>query len=834
MNKFLPLTAMFLWFISSIQSQTAFLDPSFGNGGIALPAGLEYGGFPNMVVQADGKILVRDVHTLNTGNSEQGVWIHRFLSDGSFDQSFGTGGSILAGVISHSNTRGNDLELLPDGKILTGYYSITGANDTIKTTIVRLMPDGSKDASFGTNGQVNIIESVPAVGDFPFLHDVEVQSTGRIVLVYHSHYSLYANYGFRLLQPNGYILSGYEDVNWGYIGDMDEFFTQALIQPDDKILIGGFRDPISGPSTEEDFLLERFESHTFTDDNFGFGGYAIADNNNQVDRMYDLFLEPDGKILTSGVSWPSTVMILKFLSTGAPDPSFGTNGKVLHTNLIAGEFTSAMSRSPDGRFVVSGWKSPLTFNHEAAIARYLPNGDIDTTFSPDGVVYLPFAETNLYTDFHDVIVLPDRRILACGVANTPSKHLFMVRFLPETDAVAWYRDLDGDGYGTSADIQYSVAAPTGYAPISGDCNDDNLNINPGAIEICGNEIDDNCDGIEAIDSLPPMAVCKDQIKIYLDSLGTVQINAIDLDNGSFDDCASTLSFGADTSTFDCMDWGINIVTLTVTDEEGNSSICQTIVKVADQIIPTAICLPTLDLFLDDWGNASLTALDINDGSFDNCGAIMNYWIDATAFNCTDLGIHSVTLTVEDNFSNINTCQTTVTIQDKQSPVVVCADTITLQVDAIGLINIPLMAIESGSFDNCAGMLEFQINPSQLSIANLGFNTITLTATDISGNENTCITIVELVDKTLGSHSLQNAQPIIVSPNPSTGIFELQVPEDMVSARAEVTNASGQLIWLETVRSRRFNIDLSNQISGCYYLKMQSATAVRMIKLLLLY
>ena len=132
------------------------------------------------------------------------------------------------------------------------------------------------------------------------------------------------------------------------------------------------------------------------------------------------------------------------------------------------------------------------------------------------------------------------------------------------------------------------------------------------------------------------------------------------------------------------------------------------------------------------------------------------------------------------------------------------------------------------------MLEFQINPSQLSIANLGFNTITLTATDISGNENTCITIVELVDKTLGSHSLQNAQPIIVSPNPSTGIFELQVPEDMVSARAEITNASGQLIWLETVRSRRFNIDLSNQISGCYYLKIQSATAVRMIKLLLLY
>ena len=56
----------------------------------------------------------------------------------------------------------------------------------------------------------------------------------------------------------------------------------------------------------------------------------------------------------------------------------------------------------------------------------------------------------------------------------------------------YYRDSDGDGYGTST-TQISCSQPSGYASSNGDCNDGNNSIFPGATEVC-NGSDDDCDG----------------------------------------------------------------------------------------------------------------------------------------------------------------------------------------------------------------------------------------------------------------------------------------------------------------------------------------------------
>ncbi len=57
----------------------------------------------------------------------------------------------------------------------------------------------------------------------------------------------------------------------------------------------------------------------------------------------------------------------------------------------------------------------------------------------------------------------------------------------------WYRDVDGDGFGDNADTQTACAAPTGYVASSDDCDDGDIDVFPGADELC-DALDHDCDG----------------------------------------------------------------------------------------------------------------------------------------------------------------------------------------------------------------------------------------------------------------------------------------------------------------------------------------------------
>lgn len=56
----------------------------------------------------------------------------------------------------------------------------------------------------------------------------------------------------------------------------------------------------------------------------------------------------------------------------------------------------------------------------------------------------------------------------------------------------YYRDADGDGYGNPAVTVKATSKPAGYVARSGDCNDADRSINPAAVDVCGDAIDQNC------------------------------------------------------------------------------------------------------------------------------------------------------------------------------------------------------------------------------------------------------------------------------------------------------------------------------------------------------
>jgi hypothetical protein len=77
----------------------------------------------------------------------------------------------------------------------------------------------------------------------------------------------------------------------------------------------------------------------------------------------------------------------------------------------------------------------------------------------------------------------------------------------------YYADADGDGYGDINADSLSCSQPSGYISDSTDCDDALGSVNPGAIEICFNGIDDNCNGLidegPSVDAGPDQNVCAD-------------------------------------------------------------------------------------------------------------------------------------------------------------------------------------------------------------------------------------------------------------------------------------------------------------------------------------
>ena len=66
-------------------------------------------------------------------------------------------------------------------------------------------------------------------------------------------------------------------------------------------------------------------------------------------------------------------------------------------------------------------------------------------------------------------------------------------FEEDAPTSTWYLDMDGDGYAPmGADSLVRCSQPTDYVDQLGDCNDDDINVFPGATEVC-NGISDDCD-----------------------------------------------------------------------------------------------------------------------------------------------------------------------------------------------------------------------------------------------------------------------------------------------------------------------------------------------------
>ena len=192
--------------------------------------------------------------------------------------------------------------------------------------------------------------------------------------------------------------------------------------------------------------------------------------------------------------------------------------------------------------------------------------------------------------------------------------------------------------------------------------------------------------------------------------------------------------------------GQRTIVIKATDECGNSSTTTFTVDLKDLTPPQALCKP-FTLVLNAAGTGTITTANINNGSFDNCGAV-TLALSKTSFNCSNLGANTVTLTVTDLCLNVSTCTAIVTVVDNTAPVIACFGDTTVNKDANCTYTMPDMRNRVTFTDACGVVSVSQFPPiTHVFAASQTSTVVTLTVKDASNNTSTCSFTINFVDVT---------------------------------------------------------------------------------------
>ena len=249
-----------------------------------------------------------------------------------------------------------------------------------------------------------------------------------------------------LLTVNAFGAAGDLDLTFGRSGKVTSDFgasndiaNAATLQADGKIVTAGIRFVGISASTG-DFVVARYNTNGTIDKTFGQGGRVVTDFG-MTESASSVAIQPDGKIVVAGGTYPTFVFLgfyalARYNPNGSLDTSFGNGGLVITSFNSEGAFASALAIQPDGKILAAGTKyihfsSDNSSDTDFAIVRYNPNGSLDTTFGVGGEVATDFNLAN--DDALAIALQPDGKIVAAGDAKSSATFVdfALTRYLPD-------------------------------------------------------------------------------------------------------------------------------------------------------------------------------------------------------------------------------------------------------------------------------------------------------------------------------------------------------------------------------------------------------------------
>jgi len=184
------------------------------------------------------------------------------------------------------------------------------------------------------------------------------------------------------------------------------------------------------------------------------------------------------------------------------------------------------------------------------------------------------------------------------------------------------------------------------------------------------------------------------------------------------------------------------VTLYANDGNGNIDSCAFNVIPADNTAPSITCLADQNVSLS--ASCDYTLLDYTTltTTADNCSSTITV-TQSPASGTIITSIITVWMYADDGNGNIDSCSFNVAPFDSIAPIATCQD-ITVYLDATGNVTIAASDIDGGSTDEC-GVPTLTVSQSSFSCLDMGVNAVTLFASDVMGNIDSCLSNVTVMD-----------------------------------------------------------------------------------------
>lgn len=411
------LTFLFLtlFSLSNAHAQGVALDKKFGTNGVVITDTDPFCDEMAYAVacQSDGKILAAGQSGVS-GQSYESAGIIRYHKNGKVDSSFGTNGRVLLVPPQYVNAPARAIGIQ---KIAgTEYIIIEGFrldNSSLYAPvagyIARYKPDGTLDVNFGTNGIVLLHDA--------YIISMAIDTAGRILLAgYENYIDSPAVMGVFRLRQNGQRDSAFGINGFASVKYADYTNATALtIQKDGKIILVG-RTWTLPTNDNFDMLVSRLKPDGITDSTFGTNGIVRIDPDTNGGQPGGVALQSDGKIIicaTSDTGTGNRFYMTRLLANGTKDNSFGKAGEV-RTNFGNNQaWCNAVLVQKDDKIYLAGYASPTSTQNDYgfAIARYKPNGIVDSTFGVNGRDTTNRGRSSAASA---AIITPDNSVIAAG------------------------------------------------------------------------------------------------------------------------------------------------------------------------------------------------------------------------------------------------------------------------------------------------------------------------------------------------------------------------------------------------------------------------------------